>query len=221
MSTSVRYRESVTERSYHHGNLRAELVERAAEVVDAGGAEALSLRQLARDIGVSHGASARHFRDKQALLDAVATKGFAQLNSALTDAAAADGGFEDRFDAIAAAYVGFAVAHPELLDVMYTAKHHPDASAELVESSHRGMAALVDLIRAGQAMGEVRDGDAERIAVVAFAAVHGVATLATDDLLSGLTWQDAAADTIEFVWAGICSDPAVSLAELSRRPPRS
>ena len=65
-----------TERAYHHGNLRAALIEQAWGLVDSDGAEALSLRQLARDIGVSHGASARHFRDKQALLDALAVEGF-------------------------------------------------------------------------------------------------------------------------------------------------
>jgi AcrR family transcriptional regulator len=195
----------VTERSYHHGNLRAELLARAEEVIDAQGAEALSIRQLARDIGVSHGASARHFRDRQALLDAIALSGFQRLNSALADAVAAPVGFEARFRAAGLAYVQFAVAHPALRDVMYTAKHHPEASAELVESSHRGMAALVELIAAGQASGEVRGYDPPAVALVAFAAVHGVATLATDDLLGDVTWQDAAAATIDFVWEGLAA----------------
>ena len=55
---------------YHHGDLRAALIARAAEVVVADGVGALSLRELARDLGVSHGAPSRHFPDKQALLDA-------------------------------------------------------------------------------------------------------------------------------------------------------
>ena len=76
----------MTERAYHHGNLRSALLERAWDVVDADGADALSLRQLARDTGVSHGASARHFRDKQALLDALAIEGFTRLNASLADA---------------------------------------------------------------------------------------------------------------------------------------
>ena len=57
---------------YHHGDLRAALIARATEVIATGGVDALSLRELARDIGVSHGAPGRHFPDKQALLDAVA-----------------------------------------------------------------------------------------------------------------------------------------------------
>ena len=172
-------------------------------VVDEDGADALSLRQLARDVGVSHGASARHFRDKQALLDALAAEGFRRLNTSLADAAAPPAGVADRFRAAGDAYVGFAVAHPAILRVMYTAKHSPDASAELVELSHVSMVALVGLFQAGQAAGDLRAGSAEEQALVAFAAVHGVATLATDDLLNGVPWQDAAAATISFVWRGL------------------
>ncbi|SFS13250.1 transcriptional regulator, TetR family [Microbacterium sp. cf046] len=192
-----------SERAYHHGNLRSALLERAWEVVDADGADSLSLRQLARDVGVSHGASARHFRDKQALLDAIAIEGFVRLNSALADAAAEPGSFSERFGSAGGAYVGFAVAHPAILSVMYTAKHHPDASAELVGLSHVSMAALVALVETGQEAGEIRPGSAEEQALVAFAAVHGVATLATDDLLNGVPWQDAAHATISFVWRGL------------------
>jgi AcrR family transcriptional regulator len=192
-----------TERAYHHGNLRAALIEQAWELVDSDGTEALSLRQLARDIGVSHGASARHFRDKQALLDALAVEGFRRLNTSLADAADSAGSYAERFRSAGDAYVAFAVAHPAILGVMYSAKHHPDASAELVELSHLGMRALVALVEEGQAAGEVRAGSADQQALVAFAAVHGVATLATDDLLGGVRWQDAATATIAFVWSGL------------------
>lgn len=191
--------------TYHHGNLRADLLERAWSVVDTEGAEALSLRQLARDAGVSHGASARHFRDKQALLDAVALQGFERLNRALTDAATSASAFAERFRAVGDAYVAFAVAHPAVLGVMYSAKHHPDASAELLAASHVGMRGLVELFVAGQASGDLRAGDPAQQALVAFAAVHGVATLATDDLLNGVPWRDAAAATISFVWSGLAA----------------
>ena len=70
---------------YHHGDLRAALIARAAEVVVADGVGALSLRELARDLGVSHGAPSRHFPDKQALLDALALDGFERLRVDLAD----------------------------------------------------------------------------------------------------------------------------------------
>ncbi len=138
-----------TERAYHHGNLRSELLTRAWERRRHDGVDDLSLRQLARDSGVSHGASSRHFRDKQALLDALAVEGFRRLNTSLADAASTAGTYAERFRAIGDAYVAFAVAHPAILGVMYSAKHHPDASSELVELSHLGMRALVALVEAG------------------------------------------------------------------------
>lgn len=204
---TLRYADGVTtERAYHHGNLRAALLERAWDVVDANGVDDLSLRQLARDVGVSHGASARHFRDRQALLDAVAIEGFARLNAALADASVTEGRYAERFRAAGEAYVGFAVRHPAILGVMYTAKHHPEASAELGELSHVSMRGLVELIDEAQRAGVLRPGSPEQLALVAFAAVHGVATLATDDLLGDVPWQDAAEATITFVWRGLSAE---------------
>jgi len=204
------YAGPVTERTYHHGNLRPALLQRAWDVVDSEGAEALSLRQLARDVGVSHGASARHFRDKAALLDALAVEGFTRMNAALTDASTRPGTFSERFAASGRAYVGFAVTHPAVLAVMYSAKHHPDASAELRALSHIGMTGLIALVAEGQDAGEVRGGAPEQHALVAFAAVHGVATLATDDLLDGVPWESAADSVIGFVRRGLAVAAAPS-----------
>ncbi|ANJ26045.1 TetR/AcrR family transcriptional regulator [Agromyces aureus] len=200
----------MSERTYHHGNLRQVLLDRAWTTLDDDGLAALSLRQLARDAGVSHGASARHFRDKQALLDALAIAGFTRLNADLAAAAAGPAPFDRRFRTAGLAYVSFAVEHPAILDTMYTAKHHPDASAELVRLSHAGMATLVALIDEAQRSGAVRAGDASEFALVGFAAVHGVAALAIDDLLNGTGWQDAAQATISFVWRGLANPVEVT-----------
>ncbi|MEW2235322.1 helix-turn-helix domain-containing protein, partial [Streptomyces sp. NPDC024062] len=63
-------------RPYHHGNLRTDLLDAAERSLRAHGAEQLSLRDLARDVGVSHAAPRRHFADRRALLDALAESGF-------------------------------------------------------------------------------------------------------------------------------------------------
>jgi len=189
----------VTERSYHHGNLREALLDRAWESIDAGGVDALSLRQLARDVGVSHGASARHFSDRTALLDAVAVAGFTRMNEALAAAVEQAAPFGERLRAAGLAYIGFAVAHPAILEVMYKAKHQFDASGELRERSRASMSMVVAFVAAAQAAGEIPTGDAERRALVIFASVHGVAALATADLLDGVPWQDAAEATIEVI----------------------
>ncbi|QIG40850.1 TetR/AcrR family transcriptional regulator [Microbacterium sp. 4R-513] len=193
----------MTDRSYHHGNLRAALLARAWDVIDEDGAEALSLRGLARDVGVSHGASARHFRDRQALLDAIALEGFERMNRSLAEAVGTDASFPTRLRAAGRAYVEFAVAHPAILGVMYSAKQHEDASAELLEESHAGMRGLIDLIEEGQAAGQAKGGGPARLALVAFASVHGVAALATADLLDGVPWEEAAEAVLAFLAEGI------------------
>lgn len=194
---------SEPERPYHHGNLRAELLKRAWGSIELEGAEGLSLRALARELGVSHGASARHFKDKQALLDALATLGFERLNQALSGLSSSAGPFETRFKAAALAYVEFAVSHPNLLRLMYAAKLHPEASAALRSVSCATLRTLTDAIATAQDSGEARGGDAQHLALVAFANFHGIATLATDDLLQGMPWQDAAALSIGFTWQGL------------------
>jgi len=193
----------VTERAYHHGNLRQELLERAWATIDGDGLDALSLRQLARDVGVSHGASARHFADRTALLDAIAVAGFTRLNDALAAAAGSETTFAGQLHAAGLAYIGFAVEHPAILDLMYKAKHHPDASPELAGLSRASMVVVNELVGEAQARGEVRPGVVERQSLVVFAAVHGVAALATDDLLDGVPWRDAAEATIGAVLSSL------------------
>src|SRR5712691_10260248 len=106
----------MNERPYHHGNLRTALLEQAARTVRERGVQSLSLRELARDIGVSHGAPRRHFPDRQALLDAVAEAGWARLGAELRSAIDGAGqGFEARLQATAAAYVRFATGDPALV----------------------------------------------------------------------------------------------------------
>src|ERR1700679_3394382 len=114
----------MAERPYHHGNLRAALLERAERTVRERGVQDLSLRELAREVGVSHGAPHRHFADRRALLDALAQAGFKRLGAELRGAA--DGAGEDfqaRLRATAAAYVRFATQDAALLELMFADKH--------------------------------------------------------------------------------------------------
>lgn len=183
--------------AYHRENLRETLLELAERTVQRSGVDALSLRQLARDANVSHAAPARHFRDKRALLDALALDGFQRLNRAMADAAATPGPFDARFRAIANAYVTFAVDNAALLGLMYTVKHEADASDALAEAGRGSMRAAVELLAEAQAAGAVGPGDPELLALVAFASVHGVAALATGDLLEGVSVEVATSATVD------------------------
>lgn len=113
-----------TAKPYHHGNLRAEILQRAAEVIDKEGIEALTLRGIARDLGVSHGAPNRHFRNKAALLSALAAEGWTQVRDA-TLSTAADTGSDDpqvRLNAMGKGYMRWALNHRPLFKTLF----HPD-----------------------------------------------------------------------------------------------
>ena len=70
-------------RPYHHGNLREALLEAAEKALETDGAKSISLRELSRELGVSHTSPRRHFADKQALLDALALRGFERFDDVL------------------------------------------------------------------------------------------------------------------------------------------
>jgi AcrR family transcriptional regulator len=192
---------------YHHGSLRAELLARAEVALAEDGVEALSLRQLARDLGVSHGAPARHFRDKQALLDALALQGFQLMDATMRQAASTDGSYRDRLAAVARAYVAFALDHAELLQLMYTTKHHDDASDELRVTGVSAMNVVRELLAEAQAAGAIVDGSIDGLAYVAFASVHGVAALASGSLLGEVPVEAALGGTLDVLWRGMATRP--------------
>ncbi|MET7799799.1 TetR/AcrR family transcriptional regulator [Streptomyces decoyicus] len=171
-------------RRYHHGDLRAALLTRAEQTLREKGPGALSLRELARDLGVSHAAPSRHFKDKQALLDALALAGFERLDEALAASRAAGETFADRLGGLVRAYVDFALAHAELLDLMYTVKHDPAASEALITAAQRLGAMAVELVAEGQCSGEVREGPVDDIGMPVFTTLHGFASFAVSGVLS-------------------------------------
>ncbi|WP_025158170.1 TetR/AcrR family transcriptional regulator [Leifsonia aquatica] len=191
--------------AYHHGNLRTALLAQAEVALREVGVDGLSLRQVARDLGVSHGAPARHFRDKQALLDALALDGFEAMNARLAEAAAGAGDFRSRFERTARAYVAFATDRPELLHLMYTTKHDDAASDLLRETGYRGMLVARDLIAEAQAAGEVRAGDPGVFAVVVHAHMHGVAVLAAQGMLEEYATEVVVDAALDQLWEGIAA----------------
>ncbi len=114
------YEETTLARApYHHGDLRETLIGLALEELDAEARpEALSVAALARRAGVSPMAPYRHFPDKQALLEALARRGFAELGRRVAAIDAADPGAA--IEAFGVAYVEFALSHPGLFRLMYS-----------------------------------------------------------------------------------------------------
>ena len=187
----------MTDRPYHHGNLRTALLERAERTLRERGAQDLSLRELAREVGVSHGAPRRHFADRQALLDALAEAGFARLGAELR--AAADGAgraFEPRLRATAAAYVRFATDDAALLELMFAGKHRAEAR-RLQEAADRAFSVVLELILQGQAEGALEPGEPERVGLVLFATLQGIAALVTGGIVGSEQLDGLLADSVE------------------------
>lgn len=156
-------------------DLRTRLVRSGAELLRTGSPGSLSLREIARHAGVSHGAPRRYFPTHLSLLSAIARSGFADLSAAITAAlAAAPAGPRDRITALAWTYVRFADANRNMFELMF--RH------DLLQSGYLGLREaglplfrlLVDLV--AEARPEP-DRPAEVTAGALWAALHGLAQL--------------------------------------------
>jgi AcrR family transcriptional regulator len=169
--------------NYHHGNLRRELLDRAAQIIVKNGIENLSLRALAQDLGVSHAAPGRHFKDKMDLLRALATEGHNKLADYVYAAADAAGPNPlERYAALGRAFVRFSLEYP----AYYQAARHPEVAAqadrELKEAYRRRMEVTADAARQAQAAGWLQGESVEDVVTFSLAAVRGVAALLSDPL---------------------------------------
>jgi AcrR family transcriptional regulator len=194
---------------YHHGDLRAALLARAERKLSREGTHMLSLRELARDVGVSHGAPREHFPNKQALLDALAETGFQRLGQELEAAMAGNrGSFTERLTVFAQTYVRFANRQPALLELMFASLHRPGANPSLREANDRAFAAPIALIASAQANGEIIADDPDRVAMAVLATLQGLAWLANSSIITDRPIDTVVAETIETLTDGLKPTPS-------------
>lgn len=190
--------------TYHHGNLKQALLDRAAEVIAEQGIEALSLRGLARDVGVSHAAPARHFRDKKALLSALANEGYLRFSAYVTDAAEKAGADPvARYNAMGRSVIRFALTYP----AYFATFNHPDVSQAADEGllkSHKEYMEIV-LMAAAQAQAAGWQPDIDPLVLMAFssAAATGTANMLSNgrgsDIFKGRDMEVLAEQIINLV----------------------
>jgi AcrR family transcriptional regulator len=152
-------------------------------VIEREGVSALSLRDLARRLGVSHAAPAHHFPDKTALLVEIAREGYERFGAALDTAFREAPDDDARLAAVGRAYVAFALAHPATFRVMFGREisELPRPPAALAEASGRAYAVLLRGVEAGFAGTPPRHRPpAASVAFAAWASVHGAAMLWLD-----------------------------------------
>jgi AcrR family transcriptional regulator len=193
----------MADRRYHHGDLRAALLAQAEATLRVSGVDGLSLRELAREVGVSHGAPRRHFDDKAALLEALVAEGFHRLGSALAAAAEPNGrAFNVVLKDVAVSYVRFAADNPALVDLMSGSRYLADASDALVRARDLSFAPVRRLVEAAQSTGDLAPGDVRRIGTLMFATLHGLATMANNKMIDPLDDQ-LISDAVDSLLTGL------------------
>jgi len=205
---------------YHHGDLRNALLEASLALVAEQGVEAFSLREAARAVGVSPAAAYRHFEDKDALLAALAADAFGRLalgmERAISRAPGEPGSRAHAaaaFAAVGQAYVEFAVQHPSHFRVMFGpwCAEAKVPVASLTAGPRDPYTILVDSLDALVASGAVRPEARAGAEVVAWASVHGLASLIVEGSLK-LTKAErgqAIRHTGRTILAGLGCDPGL------------
>lgn len=165
---------------YHHGDLRAALVSAGLDLLAERSADDLSLREVARRVGVSATAVYRHFPDKQALLAALAAEGLEELGRSQRSASEEAGGGPDGFCASGAAYVHFAVRNPALFRLIFTtapAISLLDTELDKVGMAMRGLREDIAALMPAHLPETAR----RAAALHAWSLVHGLAMLILDE----------------------------------------
>ena len=192
--------------TYHHGNLRDEILKRAAEIIGEQGIEALSLRGIARDLQVSHGAPNRHFRTKAELLTELGAEAWFQARDATL--AAAETLDSDnphmRLNAMGRGFLKWALTNPSLLAVI----QHPDISHYVSDRLERASAqfhqTLQDAVEATQVAGRHPEVNPVLLTLYTNSVPYGLAALIQHPgslglVPDGVTQDQMIAELIELV----------------------
>lgn len=171
---------------YHHGNLRQALIEAAIPVLKDKGIVGLSLRKLATDVGVSHGAPYRHFHDKTALLEAIAVTGFQALE-ALCRRAVRDYPDDPRRQLYEAGigYIFYVVRNPEIAELMFKpGLSRGDRNCELQQAIDAAVAGLAEIIENGRRERLYGEYETTDLVLTSLSTVHGLAMFIAGGMLT-------------------------------------
>ncbi len=174
---------------YHHGNLHATLLEAARALVEEVGIDGFSLRELARRAGVSPAAPYHHFKDKAALIQALAQESQVRLGIASQHAIKGITDPMQRLSALGVAYVLYAFEHPSEFRIMF----RQELRSPLGELEQPDIEPDPAFVLLKDTLIECRDAGCipitgekalELASINMWALVHGLATLIIDGPLS-------------------------------------
>lgn len=199
--------------AYHHGDLRAALLSSALSLMEESGVEQLSLRAVARRAGVSRGAPYHHFKNKEAMVAAVAAHGFEQVVHGMQAVDCADP--QEALRRCGRAYLAFALENPTLYRLMFSEKAgERKAHPELKAQATCAFELLVQRLLAWRGTSATVDEEVLGWAMAVWGSVHGMASLLIDRLgpeeMHGAhaeaQWIDTLIGLVEGGLRGLASD---------------
>jgi AcrR family transcriptional regulator len=178
------------QRPYHHGELRRALLDAALQLVAERGRPDFTLREVARQAGVSHNAPYNHFADKADLVAALTVEGFQKLEVVLRSAyAQSEGTPFERILALSGAYLRFALDQRAAYSLLFRpelrqSSHNGEECDEAVKrASTAAFQVLLDGLAAAQQAGEIRtDRSVELLVLAMWSTMHGMTALLSDYL---------------------------------------
>jgi AcrR family transcriptional regulator len=211
--------------SYQHGGLREALVQAGLKLLAESGVEGLSLRAAAQLAGVSHAAPYRHFRDKRALVAAIAERGFRMLTTSMRAEVGpmTTSDARERLIALGVGYLKFATASPGYLHVIFggvlAGEHVPRSLAEAGAEAYETLRAEV---AAGIEHGELRAGDPDVQALACWSMVHGLSMLIINGALpaaTGKAQRQLIEELLRLLGVGLYAPGAEARPTAGRPPP--
>lgn len=190
--------------AYHHGNLRSEILAAAHSLLNQAGIEGVTIRAVARQIGVAHSAPANHFKDRKTLLTALATGIFEDLGSSIINALATRTGSDNQHDrrarigVFAETLTQFGLTHPHSYRLLW----HKDCLDDADPNLQAGMDRIYDALLAE--LTPAREGrSSETDAIALWSLLHGYISMRLDgnlvakaDEVSGVARADAIIDAL-------------------------
>lgn len=170
--------------TYHHGNLHQALIDAAIVQIRNHGADKVSLRGIAREVGVSQSAPYRHFSDKAELLTAIANQGYQLLGEVMRHHYETHR--DDPVVALKAAgisYIEFARSHPEMYRLMFGVMARQLKQTSTNANPQEGYCVLKDIISSGIELGKFKNFPVETLAFTTWSVVHGFSSLLLDGLI--------------------------------------
>ncbi|MCG6169434.1 TetR/AcrR family transcriptional regulator [Leptospira sanjuanensis] len=168
-----------TPEPYHHGDLKKAIIQRSEEILEQKGAEGLSLRDIAADLGVSHAAPYRHFPRKADLLFTLATRGFMDLAEEMRLAWESSDDPVERLRSSGTRYVSLALKHPRRTELMFggALACEEGAPEELETIGRDAFMGLFRILEDGQKRGIFKEEDPYDLSFTLWSLVHGFVVL--------------------------------------------